>query len=121
VFGSLLNSTKPSQPAFGQPTTSQTNTSNSSNAFVFGSSQAPDANKASGFNFGNQTSAFTFGSDMNSTPSKSNQLSSASPFVFSAANQTPNIESSNLQQVLTPTSTTPSSRLIKKPTRRLKK
>ena len=120
VFGALLTSaqaTNQQQSAVAAPppaspfTFGAATTSNTATPFTFGASNAPNA----GFNFGNQPA----------TPRTTQQQQQpTTPFVFSGlsgqANAPGAADSPSLTQVLAG-QTTPSTRLIKKPTRRLKK
>ena len=113
---------------FGQSSTSQTPAPTPSFNFIDNKSLKRESNfenvqstafkfnSQSNFNFGDSLgTAPVFGSG-NTTPLKTPSTASAStPFVFGGSTDSP-----SLQQALTP-STTSSARLIKKPTRRLKK
>ncbi|RNA19738.1 nuclear pore complex protein Nup153-like [Brachionus plicatilis] len=118
-----------------------TETKSSEQPFVFGGQSEQPKSAQTPFNFGNPSSNFNFGCSSNpfastcSTPSTrpafgslapstptttTSTAASATPFGFGAINQQNNVASPSLSQVLS-AQTTPSTRVIKKPTRRLKK
>ena len=144
VFGSLLSSVQQQQPSsaptasssafkFGQSTASTpSTTSNSSSAFVFGGANSTTNTEkpSTGFNFGSSQPSFNFSTaattatDLNMTPKRPETPSSnTTPFVFGGGvgAGAPQQGTNNLSQILTPSTTTPGTRQIKKPTRRLKK
>jgi hypothetical protein len=134
VFGQLNQNLN--KPAFNFGSTQPTQQQQQSSTFVFGATSQNEvkheANKLNSFNFGSQqqpassTSNFNFGTPKTetfATPHKPTAFGtpSASPASFVFGGQSNGIDT-NFQQSLTPSatsSTTP--RLIKKPTRRLKK
>jgi hypothetical protein len=127
VFGALLTSTQQQQ---------QQQSSTAASPFTFGKTVTPSTSLPQPFLFGagsqtatsssvtNSTSGFNFGNQ----PSTPRSTSQQSPFVFAGINGSSQMtagsaatDSPSLQQVLGGAGTPSSGRLIKKPTRRLKK
>lgn len=145
-FGNSEPSKSSFQFANSATATTKTETKPSEQSFVFGGqsqNQKTNETTAPAFNFGSSNANFNFGTTTNSfgtcsTPSTKSTFGTSvavvapttpkttmTPFAFGAGNgtglnQQNNVDSPSLSQVLS-AQTTPSTRVIKKPTRRLKK